>query len=150
MTAHTKIRGLRKLTVASGATPAEAKSAADLADTIERKDSSRRAEAIEYLQARGWSAAAAAGIASHLDLSPDHPDELNIAGWRGRRASMLRDWASSHDRNVRYLSSQLAFLTDELRGVFGQDIGGPLLLAKTADEASKIATAYFDFTKKGN
>ena len=83
MTAHTKIRGLRKLTVASGATPAEAKSAADLADTIERKDSSRRAEAIEYLQARGWSAAAAAGIASHLDLSPIIPMDSTSRGGEG-------------------------------------------------------------------
>ena len=109
MTVRTKITALRKLTVADGATPAEAKSAADLADAIERKESSRRAEAMEYLQARGWSAAAAAGIASQYNLSPDHPDELNIARWRGGDVLDASRLGVSHDRNVRYLSSQLAF-----------------------------------------
>jgi hypothetical protein len=128
-----------------GATPAEKKSAALLADTIERKDATRRADAVSYLKARNWSEPVALGIAAHLDLSPDYPEGLNVAGWTGKMRDMMLDWCSAGDRNPTYLTSQLSYICDQLQGTFSQSI--PLLNAKTKEQAADLVAPYFKLSK---
>jgi hypothetical protein len=95
-------------------------------------------DAVEYLVQRGWPEKAAQGIACHLDF--ETPD--NVAHLKGDRWQLYRDWASAHERRVDYLSSQLAFVSEDLLGAF-HEVGRDIAAATTAEEAMNAAAPYF-------
>jgi hypothetical protein len=95
-------------------------------------------DAIEYLKNRGWSEPAAQGIVAHLDF--ETPD--NVAHLKGDRWQLYKDWASAHERRADYLSSQLAFVSEDLLGAF-HIVGRDIASADTAEEAVRAAAPYF-------
>lgn len=95
-------------------------------------------DAVAYLRERGWSETGAMGIVAHLDF--ETPD--NVAHLRGDRWQLYRDWASAHERRADYLSSQLAFVSEDLLGAFHQ-VGTAIATTETSEEAVKAAAPYF-------
>lgn len=94
----------------------------------------------EYLVGRGWSQCAADGIAAWLDLDGDR---LNIGCWPPERHGQMRDWCGMHERNVTYVTSQLAYLDYALRNTHAQ-IGLDLDAATTSEAAMAAARPYFN------
>ena len=95
-------------------------------------------DAINYLRERGWSETAARGIVAHLDF--ETPD--NVAHLKGDRWQLYRDWASAHERRADYLSSQLAFVSEDLLGAH-HAVGLNIASATTLDGAVSAAAPYF-------
>jgi hypothetical protein len=69
-------------------------------------------------------------------------DRADIARWHGEYLSKFRDWCSAHERNARYVSTQLAFIDYELRNSHHL-VGDQLMKAKTETEAVEICRPYF-------
>lgn len=109
MGARGKIEALRAKTVDRGATPAEAKAAAELADKLEASRSVKQEEAREALREYVPEAYRLEHIVNALP---------NIPPWRGPdtwRWPLLHDWANSHDHKDPYsLETQMRFLAHDL------------------------------------
>jgi hypothetical protein len=91
-----------------------------------------------YLRYSKWPAPAAEGIVAWLDLGGEA-----LVPWSPERMAMFKDWASAHERNPKYPSVQLAFLTEELTGPFMAHIGSRLMKADTPEAAFEIVRPYF-------
>src|SRR5512143_2713541 len=127
---------LQDVTVARGATPAEADVAA--AKASELSQSEERAEAEAQLQGLGWSEVAAKGMVAALDRLPPWEADTD---WR---YSLLCDRAScSNHLDPTTLETQLRFLSDDLRNTF-QQVGAAISVAKTEEEATKAFKPYAD------
>ena len=132
-----RLAKLREVRVDRGATPAEAECAEAKAAEIE--SDKRRVDAETYLKNQEWPKIAAHAISRLIDLS----EPLNVGNWRGDRAVLFRDWCSAHERNPSYLTSQLAYLSSDLRNVFHQ-FGSRLYGAKDAVEVARVFQEYLD------
>jgi hypothetical protein len=95
----------------------------------------------EYLENKGWSATAAAGIVDHLSLSDLLP--LNICRWQGGRFGKMADWCSASERDPTLLESQLDYLDYDLRNAYHK-VGAEIGAATSAAEARKAFAPYID------
>ena len=91
-------------------------------------------EARRYLLGKGWSSVAADAILHAADQSKQ---VIPTCRW-----SLCKDWASANERNHKYLSVALAFVTHEFQNVF-EPIGKDLRGATTEEKAREIVDQYF-------
>lgn len=108
-------------------------------------------QAFQFFRDRGYSDAAAAGIAgglrgetANLDPTQSHDNGigLGIAGWNGPRLSALQEFAQSRGMDPRSTPAQLAFVDNELHGSEAS-VGGRLRGVTDPGEAGNIMLAYF-------
>jgi hypothetical protein len=96
------------------------------------------------MQDMGWSPEQAEGVLSLLapeNAGDDKQGPFGICGWTGDRLSLLKDWASSHQRDWRTVEAQLGFLQHELNETFF-GLGGQLQQAKTPAAAAAAVSHY--------
>ncbi|EKS73151.1 membrane protein [Burkholderia sp. SJ98] len=114
--------------------------------------------AIDYFQSHGLTRTAAIGMTAGLvhesQLDPfaegDNGQAYGVAQWHPDRAAAFEKWAG-HSMRTSTLDEQLGYVMQELYhgGVQEQRAGALLEMAKTPEEAARIASLYYERPKAG-